>query len=271
MISIFQYDFMRYALIAGALASVACGIIGVYVVTKRIVSISSGIAHSAFGGVGLGYLLGINPVWGALMFTLPASLGMGLITRRGKLAEDTAIGMLWSLGMALGIIFVGLTPGYAPGLTSYLFGNILIVPVSDLWLMLAVDILIILVVLGFYREFQGLSFDEEMSQVLGMPVDVLYYVLLGMIAVTVVILIRIVGIILVIALLTVPAALARQLSHNMAHMMAIAIVLNFVFTFSGLLISFYLNLASGATIVIVSCFCFFTFMGVRSILRRLAG
>jgi zinc transport system permease protein len=270
MISVFQYEFMRYALMAGALASIACGVIGVYVVTKRIVSISSGIAHTAFGGVGLGYFLGISPVWGALIFTLPASLGMGLITRRGRLAEDTAIGILWALGMAVGIIFIGITPGYAPGLFSYLFGNILIVPLSDLWLMLALDVLIILIVMAFYREFQGLSFDEEMSRVLGMPVDALYLLLLGLIALTVVVLIRVVGIILVIALLTIPAALARQLSHNMARMMLLSVFFSFIFTFGGLLISFYLDLASGATIILLSSLCFFIFLAVKAIVRRLA-
>jgi zinc transport system permease protein len=123
MLEALQYDFMRNALAAGVLASVACGVVGVYVVVKRIVFISGGIAHTSFGGIGLGYLLGINPVLGALFFTVASALGMGLVSRRTRLPEDTVIGIFWVAGMALGIVFVGLTPGYAPGLFSYLFGN----------------------------------------------------------------------------------------------------------------------------------------------------
>ena len=270
MIDLLGYEFIRHALLAGLLASIACGIMGVYVVSKRIVFMSGGIAHTAFGGVGLGYLLGISPVVGALLFTLPASLFMGSITRKGKLPEDTAIGIIWAMGMALGIIFIGLAPGYAPDLMSYLFGNILLVPVSDLWLMLALDAGILLMVLVFRREFQAIAFDEEMSRVLGIPVDILYLVLLALVAFTVVILIRVVGIILVIALLTIPAALARQLSHNMTRMMGLAVGFSLLFTTGGLLLSYYLDLASGATIILLAGACFFLFVSVRWLVRRLA-
>ena len=262
------YEFIQHALIAGWLASVACGIIGVYVVTKRIVFISGGIAHTAFGGVGLGYLLGINPVWGALIFTVPASLFIGIITRKWKLAEDTAIGIIWSMGMALGVIFVGLAAGYAPDLMSYLFGNILLVPLGDIWLMLALDIAILLIVLVFRREFLGICFDEEMSRVTGVAVDLLYLVLLVLIGLTVVILIRVVGIILVIALLTVPPALARQFSYNMTRMMLLSVAFSFVFTAGGLLLSFYLDVASGATIILLAGGVFFLFLLVRGVRRR---
>jgi zinc transport system permease protein len=268
MTELWGYEFMRHALAAGLLASVACGIIGVYVVTKRIVFISGGIAHTAFGGVGLGYLLGINPVWGALLFTIPVSLFMGAITRRGRLPEDTAIGIIWSLGMALGIIFIGLAPGYAPDLMSYLFGNILLVPLADLWLMLGLDGLILVTVLLFHREFQAIAFDEETSRVLGVPVDILYLVLLALIAFTVVVLIRVVGIILVIALLTIPAALARQMCHNMTRMMLISVALSFLFTLGGLLVSFYLDVASGATIILLAGAAFFLFILARRLLHR---
>ena len=122
MLEVLQYEFMRNALLAGLLAAIACGIIGTYVIVKRMVFISGGIAHASFGGIGLGYLLGINPVLGALFFAIASALGMGLVTRRTKLPEDTAIGILWAMGMALGVIFIGLAPGYAPDLFSYLFG-----------------------------------------------------------------------------------------------------------------------------------------------------
>ncbi|GAG65606.1 unnamed protein product, partial [marine sediment metagenome] len=204
MLEVLQYEFMRNALLAGLLAAIACGIIGTYVIVKRMVFISGGIAHASFGGIGLGYLLGINPVLGALFFATASALGMGLVTRRTKLPEDTAIGILWAMGMALGVIFIGLAPGYAPDLFSYLFGNILTVPLSDLVMMLILDVIIISVVFLLYKEFLALSFDEEFSTVVGMPTERLYLILLGLIALTVVVLIRVVGIILVIALLTIP-------------------------------------------------------------------
>ena len=206
MLEALQYEFMRNALIAGLLASVACGIVGVYVVVKRIVFISGGIAHASFGGIGLGYFLGINPVLGALVFAVASALGMGAVIKRTKLPEDTAIGILWAMGMALGIIFIGLTPGYAPDLFSYLFGNILTVPFSDLILMLVLDAVIVSMAIALHKEFLALSFDEEFGTVVGVPVEALYLLLLCMIALTVVVLIRVVGSILVIALLTIPAA-----------------------------------------------------------------
>jgi len=252
MLEALQYEFMRNALIAGALASVACGIVGVYVVTKRIVFISGGIAHASFGGIGLGYLVGISPVLGATFFSLTSALGMGLVTRRTRLPEDTAIGILWAVGMALGIVFIGLSPGYAPDLFSYLFGNILTVPASDLILMLILDMVIIGLVIALYKEFLVLSFDEEFGKVLGVPVERLYLLLLCMIALTVVVLLRVVGMILVIALLTIPTALAKQFTYDLRKMMLLAILFGAVFTFGGLWLSYALDLASGATIILLS-------------------
>ncbi|MEJ2740297.1 MAG: metal ABC transporter permease, partial [Dehalococcoidia bacterium] len=178
MLDLLQYEFMRNALFAGLLASVACGIVGVYVVTKKIVFISGGIAHASFGGIGLGYLIGFSPVQGAMFFSLLSALSIGFISRRTKLPEDTAIGILWAMGMALGIVFIGLSPGYAPDLFSYLFGNILTVPTSDLILMLALDAVIVIMVIALFKEFLALSFDEEFGRVVGMPVGVLYLLLL---------------------------------------------------------------------------------------------
>ncbi len=251
MLEALQYEFMRNALLAGLLASVACGVIGVYVVTKRLVFVSGGIAHASFGGIGLGYLVGINPVLGAMLFTVASALGMGLVTRRTRLPEDTAIGIMWAVGMALGIIFIGLAPGYAPDLFSYLFGNILTVPTPDLLLMLLLDIAIVLVVVALYREFMALSFDEEFSRVVGVPVEAVYLLLLCLVALTVVVLIRVVGIILVIALLTIPAALARQFTRSLRMMMLLAVLFGAVFTFGGLWLSFLFDLASGATIILL--------------------
>lgn len=268
MPGILQYEFIRNALLAGLLASVACGIIGVYVIVKRIVFISGGIAHASFGGVGLGYLIGINPVLGAMLFTIPSALGMGLVTRRTRMAEDTAIGILWALGMALGVIFVGLAPGYAPDLFSYLFGNILTVPFSDILLMLILDAVIITGTVLLFKEFLALSFDEEFGKVAGMPVEALYLLLLGLIALTVVVLIRVVGIVLVIALLTMPAALARQFTHRLSRMMLLAVGFSALFTFGGLFLSFALDLASGATIIVLSSLTFLASFAVGHFRRR---
>lgn len=261
MLEILQYDFMRNALLAGLLASVACGIIGVYIVTKRIVFISGGIAHASFGGIGLGYLIGISPVLGALFFSLAAALGMGLVTRKTKLPEDTAIGILWATGMALGVIFIGLAPGYAPDLFSYLFGNILTVPSADLILMLLLDAIIVGLVFALYKEFLAVSFDEEFGTVVGVPVAVLYLLLLCLVALTVVVLLRVAGMILVIALLTIPATLARQFTHNLGRMMGLAILFGALFTFGGLWLSYLLDLASGATIIILSGITLFIYLG----------
>lgn len=247
-----QYEFMRNALLAGLLAAIACGVVGVYVVVKKIVFISGGIAHASFGGIGLGYLLGINPVIGAMFFTLASAVIIGLVNRRTKLPEDTAIGILWAMGMALGVIFIGLAPGYVPDLFSYLFGNILTVPYNDLIFMLALDVIIVIIVIAFYRGFLALSFDEEFGTVIGVPVEALYLLLLCMIALTIVVLIRVVGIILVIALLTVPAALAKQFTYDLKKMMLLSVLFGAIFTFGGLWLSFVLDLASGATIILLS-------------------
>ena len=150
MLEALQYEFIRNALLSAILASIACGIIGTYVVVKRIVFISGGIAHAAFGGIGLGYFLGINPVLGVIPFSIASALGIGLVSKKSKLPEDTTIGIFWSMGMALGVIFIGLTPGYAPDLFSYLFGNILTVSSSDKRLMLILDTIIIVVLSLLY-------------------------------------------------------------------------------------------------------------------------
>jgi len=242
---------MRNALAAGLLAAVACGIVGVYVVVKKIVFISGGISHASFGGIGLGYFLGINPIIGALVFSLASGLAIGGITRKTRLPADTAIGVLWAVGMALGVIFINLTPGYAPDLMSYLFGNILTVPLQDIFMMLALDAVIIAIVVALYKEFLVLSFDEEYGTAIGMPVERLYLLLLAMIALTVVVLIRVVGMILVIALLTFPAAMARQFTHDMKKMMLLSVLFGFLFTLGGLWLSYVLKLPSGATIILL--------------------
>ncbi len=252
MLEVLQYEFMRNALVAGLLAAAACGVVGVYVVVKRIVFVSGGIAHASFGGIGLGYFLGINPILGALFFALGSGLALGGLTRRTRLADDTVIGVLWAMGMALGVVLIALTPGYAPDLMTYLFGNILTVPFGDLVLMAILDLVIIGVVVALYKEFLVLSFDEEYATAVGIPVEKLYLLLMAMVALTIVVLIRVVGMILVIALLTFPAAMARQFTHSMKAMMVLSVLFGSVFTMGGLWLSYVLRLPSGATIILLA-------------------
>jgi zinc transport system permease protein len=252
MIDILEYAFFQHALIAGVLISVACGIIGSFVVIKKIALISGGISHSAFGGIGLGYLLGFDPILGALVFSLASALGIGVVSRTAGEHEDTLIATMWATGMALGILFVSLAPGYAPDLFTYLFGNILFIPTSDLLLMLALDLLIVGVVYLFYNELLAVTFDEEFASIMNIPVHRIYLLLLCLTALTVVMLIRAVGVILVIALLTLPAAIGRQHSTRLHRIMGIAIVLGIIFTFAGMWLAYLLSVPSGASIILIS-------------------
>lgn len=251
MIEILQYEFMRNALIAAVLVSISCGIVGTYVVVRKIVFISGGISHAAFGGIGLGYLLGVNPILAALPFSVLSAVSIGIISKKTKLSEDTVIGVMWPVGMALGILFIHLSPGYAPDLFSYLFGSILTVPRVDLVMMATLDAVIVVVVALFYREFLAMSFDEEFSIVVGVPAQKLYLLLLCLVGLSVVVLIRVVGVILVIALLTMPAAISRLATHDMKRLMLSSIGTGITATVCGLFLSYGLDLPSGATIVLI--------------------
>ena len=252
MFEALQFEFMRNAVFAGLLVSVACGIIGSYVVVNRTVFISGGIAHAAYGGIGLGYFLGVDPMLIAIPFSLFAAFVMGVIQRRTRHNADTLIGVLWAIGMAIGIIFIDLTPGYAADLMSYLFGSILAVPTSSLIAMLVMNIVIIVTIALFYQEFLAISFDEEYSEVASLPVERLYLLQLGLTALTVVLIMRVVGLIMVIALLAIPPAISRRFTHKLHHMMIASSILGMVFTLVGLYLSYVFNLTSGATIILVA-------------------
>lgn len=262
-----QYIFMQRALLAGLLVSIACGIIGTYVVVKRIVFISGGIAHSAYGGIGLGYFLGINPVWGAIVFSLAAAWSMGWIERKTRQRSDTLIGVLWALGMAIGIIFIDKTPGYKADLMSYLFGSILAVPQQDLVLMAVLNVIIIVLVVLFYHELQAITFDEQYAEVENIPVNFLYLLLLTMIGFTVVMMMRVVGLIMVIALLTIPAAISGLFVRGLKKMMVLSVILGIVFTTLGLYLSYFFNLTSGATIILVAGISYMLALGTRQLTK----
>lgn len=252
MTDILQYEFVRNALLAAILAGVACGIVGTFIVIKRIVFISGGIAHAAFGGLGLGYLLGVNPILTAIPFSVLSAVCIGTLSRKVKISEDSAIGIIWAVGMALGILFIGLSPGYAPDLFSYLFGSILTVPFSDIILMFIIDLVILAIVLLFYKELLASSFDEEFSEISGVPTKVLYLLLLCLVAFSIIVLIRVVGIILLIALLTIPTVIAKQFTKRLDRLILSSTVTAIILSVLGLWVSYLLDIASGATIVLVS-------------------
>ncbi|MGC9503910.1 metal ABC transporter permease [Baaleninema sp.] len=258
-----QFDFMRNALLAGLLVSVACGIIGTFVVVNRIVFISGGIAHAAYGGIGLGYFFGFDPILGAIAFSLASALGMGIVQRRTEQRADTLIGVMWAIGMAIGIIFIDMTEGYKADLMSYLFGSILTVPPSDLLLMLAIDVVIFAVVVLFYKELLAISFDPVFATTRNVPVNALYLMLVSAIALTVVMVMQVVGLILTIALLTMPAAIAGQFVKDIKQMAIAAGVLGIIFTTWGLFLSYTFDLTSGATIILVSGVGYLLSFGVK--------
>ncbi len=259
---LFTYDFFQKAVLAAVFASISCGIIGSYIVSRRIVFISGGITHASFGGIGLAFLMGFNPLLGAVLFAVAAALGIQFFTNVAEIREDSSIAIWWSLGMALGIIFVFLTPGYTPNLMSYLFGNILTVTNSELWWMFMLNVLIIGFFTLFFRKILYIAFDEEFARTAGLPVQLFNYLTMTLIALTVVLNIRVVGIILILSLLTIPQASANLFTKDFKKLLILSTVFAFIGTLLGLFISYFLDIPSGASII-------FTLVLMFGILRLL--
>lgn len=266
--ALFKYQFLQNAVFAALLASVLCGVIGVIIIEKKLVMMSGGIAHASYGGVGLGYLLGIEPIIGAIGFALLSALGVGVVKRRGGASTDVIIGLFWSIGMALGIFFVALMTGYPPDMSSYLFGNILAVTRSDLYLTAGLTAAVVLIIAVFFNSWKAYLFDDEFARLIGQPTVFLEYLLLAVIALTVVALIRVVGIILALAMLTAPAATASLFTKGLGSRMAASAVLSAVFCFAGLTISYYTGISSGATIVTLSGAICLASYGLRAIIDK---
>lgn len=245
-------EILQNSLIAGVLISIACGVIGTLIVVNRMVFISGGIAHAAFGGIGLGAYLGFSPVLGALGFSFASALTMGVVQNKTRQRPDTLIGVMWAVGMAIGVILIDLSPGYNAELMRYLFGSILFISPTDLLFMLGVDILVLFVVALLYKELLAISFDKTFARVSNIPVNVINYLLLALISLTVVTTMRLVGLILVIALLTIPAALGALFTKELSKIMGLAVIFGIVLTTSGLFLSYALNLQSGATIIVLA-------------------
>ena len=250
--AVLKYQFMRNAVLAGAMASVVCGIMGVIIIEKKLVMMSGGIAHTSYGGVGLGYLLGFEPIIGAFLFSVTAALGVGYIKRRGMGRSDVIISLFWSLGMALGILFIALMDGYPPDLSSYLFGSILSVTRTDLSFIVALTVAVTAAFVALYADWRTYLFDEEFASISGVNVAFMEYLLMVLVALTVVVLIRVVGIILVLALLTAPAATAAMFTARLKPRMLASIGISALYCFGGLWLSYEIDIASGAAIVILS-------------------
>lgn len=246
---LFKYDFFLHAFWASLFSAISCGLIGTYIVSRRIVFISGGITHASFGGIGIGYFLGWNPLLGAAIFSILSALGIQLFTQKGKLREDSSIAIWWSLGMAVGIIFIYLSPGYAPNLMSYLFGSILTVSTGEIWLMAGLSLILTAFFAVMYRMILYVAFNEEFAKATGLPVNRINYIMISLIALTIVLNIRVVGIILIMSLLTVPQATANLFTNDFKKMMFLSVLFAFLGSFSGLLISFFADIPSGASII----------------------
>lgn len=249
MLELFSMDFMQNALIASVLVAVACGIMGTFVVVNRLTSLAGGVAHASFGGVGLAALLGFSPMLGSLGFALACALLMGILTWRDRKNSDTFIGIIWAGGMALGVILTDLTPGYSGEMMSFLFGSLLTVPTDLLYWMSGLLVLTLVAVVSHFRKFLAISYDPEFARVQGLPVLTYYMVLIALIALTVVIAVQAVGMILVIALLTIPGYIAEAYSKSLVQMMVVSVCVSLALVLAGLLLACQFNLIVGPTII----------------------
>jgi len=257
--AVLNFSFMQNALLVGILASIACGVIGTYVVARRITYIAGGISHSVLGGIGLAHYMIVvykwqflDPLYGAVAAALLSALIIGWVSLKAREREDTVIGAIWAIGMAVGIVLIAKTPGYNQDLMSYLFGNILMVSTADLWLVAGLDLVVITTGIVFYSRFQAVCFDEEFARVRGINVEFYYLLLLCITALTVVVLVTVVGIVMVIALITLPVAIAGYFTRSLWQSMIVATLLSMVLTTSGLAISYGPDLPSGATVILLA-------------------
>jgi zinc transport system permease protein len=267
LIDALQFDFMRNALWAGVLVSVVCGVIGTFVVVKRLVFISGGISHAAFGGLGMFYFLGLSPVLGGTLVAVAASALLGLTSSERNRSQDATIGVLWAVGMAIGILFIAKTPGFAPNLMTYLFGNILAVDPLDVTMLLALDAVVLVVIGLFFKEFVAIAFDETFARVQGVAVRPLLTLFMVLVGLSVVMLIQVVGIVLVIALLTIPPLIALSLLRDFLPVMLASALIGVLVSVGGLALSFLLDLPSGPAIILLGA----ALLGLVRLFNRLRG
>lgn len=250
--SIFEYAFFQNALLGSLLASILCGFVGTYIVSRRLVFISGGITHASFGGIGLGVFLGISPILGAMVFSILSAFGVQWMSHRADVREDSAIAVFWTFGMSVGIICCFLTPGFMPDLSSYLFGSILTIGQSDLILLGVLTILTIIGFALFYHQILSVAFDTVFARSQHLPVALIEYAMMALIAMTIVSTLRMVGVVLAISLLTIPQMTANTFTFNFKKIIALSIVIGWIDCLIGLFISYLLNVPSGASIIFVS-------------------
>jgi zinc transport system permease protein len=267
--------FLQNALMASLLASILFGILGSVVTVKRIAGLAGAISHAVLGGIGMALYLSstrlvpfITPMAGAIIFAVLSAFIIGLVSLKAKQREDTVINAIWAIGMSLGVLFLSKTPGYTDP-TSYLFGNILLVSRSDLFLLAALDVIVLLLVWRFYPQIEASAFDEEFARVRGIPTDTVFLVILGITAIAVVLLQTFVGLVMVIAMLTLPAGTAGYLARNLAGMMVFSWIFSSIFSFAGLALSWHYDLPSGAVVVVLSGAVFLGATAVRMIMVRI--
>lgn len=248
---IFEYRFLGNAFIAAVLSGIVCGIIGTYIVARRLVFLSGGITHASFGGIGIAYYFGLNPIIGATIFAILSAFGIEWSASRGRLREDSAIGIVWSVGMAIGIIFIYLTPGYAPNLMSFLFGNILTVTVSNIIALAILAILLLILALVFLRPVMYVAFDREFAQSRGVHVKTISYLMSFFIALAIVLSIRSVGIVLLISLLTIPPAIVNTLTKDYAKLTWWSVLVAVIGNVAGLYASYKINIPAGAATIFI--------------------
>ena len=252
ILELLHYTFFQHALLGSLFASIACGIIGTYIVTRRLVFISGGITHASFGGIGIGLYAGISPILSAAIFSVLSAFGVEWLSKRSDMREDSAIAVFWTFGMAVGIIFSFLAPGFTPDLSSYLFGNILTITQSDIWMLAILSGVLTLFFSIFLRPILAIAFDREFARSQRMPVAAFEYMLMMFIALTIVACLRMVGIVLAISLLTLPQMTANLFTHNFKRIIWLSILLGYASCIGGLFLSYSLQVPSGASIIFVS-------------------
>ncbi|MCF8217752.1 MAG: metal ABC transporter permease [Bacteroidales bacterium] len=263
MNNLLEFGYLTNSLLAAVFAAISCGLIGTYIVSRRMVFVSGGLTHASFGGIGIGHFFGINPIIGAAVFSVIAALGIEKFSNRRLVRQDSVIAMLWSLGMALGIIFIYITPGYSPNLMSYLFGSILTVSSLDIWFLGILSLVSIIVFSVMYKVILYVSFDEDFARTRNLPVQTVKYLMISLVALAIVFNIRVVGIILVLSLLTVPQSIANLFTNKYQNILIFSVLTGLVGTLSGLAAAWLLNIPSGATIVFVLILMFFLASGVK--------
>lgn len=252
ILELFNYTFFQHALLGSLFASIACGIIGTYIVTRRLVFISGGITHASFGGIGIGLYTGISPILGAAIFSVLSAFGVEWLSKRKDMREDSAIAVFWTFGMAIGIIFSFLAPGFTPDLSAFLFGNILTITLTDIWMLVILSLFLILFFYFFLTPIIYIAFDREYARSQRIPVRLFEYILMMFIALTIVSCLRMIGIVLVISLLTLPQMTANLFTHSFKKIIFMSIGIGFISCSGGLLLSYQLQVPSGASIIFFS-------------------